>query len=173
MKTSYVFILLLEYFSERIVRLNNVPLKLKIEKLENKIYFQLGSTSTVPNIQLILLYLFNWKNMDFLLLNKAKQHFILHFWDFKAAVFNLGYAYPILGVHKNFTDDMQKKKKNTHKNLIWVEFLIFGYARGVQVWYRGTHWVNILIWGYASLKRLQTAALKHFTFILQKTKTKI
>jgi hypothetical protein len=73
-------------------------------------------------------------------------------------VLNLGYANP-LGVHDKLTGGMQNSK-TTQKKLICVEFMIWGYAKGILVWFGGTHRGTIydlevrkgytsLIWGYS------------------------
>ncbi len=108
----------------------------------------------------------------------------------KAAVLNLGYAYPwgyainSQGVRKQ----LAVRLKNTQYMVILVfnlikikKIAIFGYnklvrwynlftlwcnldvgvRKGVQVWFGGTRKITVLIWGYASTKRLRTPGVKH------------
>ncbi len=58
----------------------------------------------------------------------------------RPAVLNLGYARSPQGVHKikkKYSKETNrgyaKLKKNTQKKLIWVEFLIRGYAKKIQL----------------------------------------
>ncbi len=74
-----------------------------------------------------------------------------------------------LGVREEATGGTQrahrgtKNSKNlTQMKLIWVEFLIWGYVKGIHFWFGGTQRGTILIWGYTSTKRLRAPALLHF-----------
>ncbi len=54
----------------------------------------------------------------------------------KPAVLNLGHAY-----HQGFmrsSQGVRKILKPNHKKLIWVEYLIWGYAKDIQLGYGGT-----------------------------------
>jgi hypothetical protein len=72
----------------------------------------------------------------------------------------MGYAYPW---------GYASRSQGVRKKTIWVEFLIWGYTKGVQFLFGGTQRGRILIWGtqrgtisirgYASTKRLRTPDL--------------
>ncbi len=64
-----------------------------------------------------------------------------------------------LGVLREAHRGCAKLIKTAQKKPFWVEFLIWGYAKGIQFWFGGTQRGAILIWGYAGTKRLRTPAL--------------
>jgi hypothetical protein len=47
--------------------------------------------------------------------------------------------------------------------LIWVEFFIWGYTRGIQVWFGGAQRGTILICRYASTKSLRNPGLGYYS----------
>ncbi len=52
--------------------------------------------------------------------------------------------------------------KTTQKKLIWVEILIWEYAKRIQLWFGGTQRGKMLICGHASIKSLRTPGLHYF-----------